>query len=256
MCEYTNMQVFFSLRIASVIIKPGTATDADMERMDYRHGHPKKIQSPSLSYSCSQCGHSCRTKSSLQKHMKSHKTVDPGYACLTCDRQFSRKSSLVSHAKTHRHKSMSVPPTKAQLPQENGLRKLMEVQRVQQQRQHEEVKQLYKSMLAAAPRREPGVLDEGAAKIALQLQQPLFDILGNTHVSHRPTHLQNAPVASKSEAELEYDTIIKTYGKGTVLQGLKWTDFIRASPTDLHEIIGACSGLAHRLAFKRLHADH
>ncbi|XP_069610866.1 gastrula zinc finger protein XlCGF53.1-like [Ranitomeya imitator] len=51
-------------------------------------------------FSCPDCGEYCRSKSTLNRHMRSH-TQKKSYACLECGKCFTKSSSLVIHLRTH-----------------------------------------------------------------------------------------------------------------------------------------------------------
>ena len=239
-------------------MKSGKASSADLADMEDCYLNPSftKPSPKVLSYPCTKCGRSCRTKAALTKHMTAHRPV--AYECSTCGKRFKRQSSLISHAKTHSR--LAAPQDKAVTRGEEvlELQKLMMAQQLQQQQQHEELKlQLQQVGSSATGRQEPGgVLDESAAKIALQLQQPLFNILGHIHGGAISTSGKASSVATASEAQIEYDNIIQTYKRGDDLHKLRWQDFISSNQSELQEILQATTSLAHKRALKRLFSDH
>ena len=190
--------------------------------------------------------------------MITHRPV--AYDCSTCGKHFTRQSSLISHAKTHIVSRLAAPQNEAVTRREEvlGLQKLMKAQQLQQQQQHEELKLQLQQVGTSAPGRQElgGVLDESAAKIALQLQQPLFNILGHIHGGATSTSGRARSVATASDAQIEYDDIIQTYKRGDALHKLKWQDFVSSDQSELQEILQGAASLAHKRALKRLFSDH
>ena len=105
--------------------------------------------------------------------------------------------------------------------------KELNAQLQQQYAQLKEVKQLntrlqYQSAHNHPPAgRQAAALDADAAKIALSMQKPLFDILGHININTPAASRSMSAMQPKSEDEIEYEALMQTYSRDDVLYGLK-----------------------------------